>query len=104
LLALLQDLVEIPGHSGLHEYPLQAGYITLKSEKDLKLDRLRVDPKRWQDFIVVWKERLVELGQRLQQGYFDAAPIPDAPERKQEQLCSYCGLLTICARKDFEQR
>jgi hypothetical protein len=104
LLALLQGLVEIPGHSGLHEYPLQAGYITLKSEKDLKLDRLRVDAKRWQDFIVVWKERLVELGQKIQQGYFHAAPTPDAPERKQEQLCSYCGLLTICDRKNFVKR
>jgi ATP-dependent helicase/DNAse subunit B len=104
LLALLQGLIDIPGHSPLQEYPFQAGYITLKSEKDIKLDRLQADAKRWQHFLETWKERLVELGQQLQQGYFHAAPVPTAPERKREQLCNYCGLLTICDRKNFEER
>ena len=104
LLALLQGLVEVPGYSPLQEYPFQAGYITLKSERDIKLDRLQADAERWQHFLETWKERLVELGQLLQQGYFDADPVPSAPERKREQLCNYCGLLTICHRKNFQER
>jgi RecB family exonuclease len=104
LLALLQGLVEIPGHPPLQEYPFQAGYITLKSEKDIKLDRLQADSERWQHFLETWKERLIELGQQLQQGYFHADPLPTAPERKREQLCNYCGLLTISDRKNFEER
>ncbi|MGD8687262.1 MAG: PD-(D/E)XK nuclease family protein [Syntrophobacterales bacterium] len=104
LLALLQGLVEVPGHPPLQEYPFQAGYITLKSEKDIKLDRLQADAERWQHFLETWRERLVELGQLLQQGYFDADPIPTASERKREQQCNYCGLLTICHRKNFQER
>lgn len=102
LLALLQGLVEIPGHPRLRDYPLQAGYIILKSEKDLKLDRLKADAEQWLYFLKVWKERLVELGRQLQQGLFEAAPIPAAPARERERLCSYCGLLTVCDRKDLE--
>ena len=104
LLALLQGLVEIPAYPPLQKYHFQAGYITLKSEKDIKLDRLQADAERWQHFLETWKERLVELGQLLQQGYFDADPVPSAPERKREQLCNYCGLLTICHRKNFQER
>ena len=104
LLAMVQGLVELPGHSRLHEYPLQAGYITLKSEKDLKLDRLRADAEQWQDLLGVWQKRLIELGQQLQQGHFHAEPIPGAQFRERERLCSYCGLLTICDRKNLEQR
>jgi RecB family exonuclease len=104
LLALLQGLVEIPAYPPLQKYHFQAGYITLKSEKNIKLDRLQADAERWQHFLEIWKERLVELGQLLQQGSFDADPVPSAPERKREQLCNYCGLLTICHRKNFEQR
>jgi RecB family exonuclease len=104
LLALLQGLFEIPGHPRFHEYPLQAGYITLKSEKDIKLDRLQASADQWQRFLVTWQERLAELGQTLLQGYFDADPFPGAPERKREQLCAFCGLLTICDRKNFEER
>ncbi|MGD8706994.1 MAG: PD-(D/E)XK nuclease family protein, partial [Syntrophobacterales bacterium] len=96
--------VEVPGHPPLQEYPFQAGYITLKSEKDIKLDRLQANAERWQHFLETWRERLVELGQLLQQGYFDADPIPTAPERKREQQCNYCGLLTICNRKNFQER
>jgi len=102
LLAILQGLIELPGHSRLHEYPLQAGYITLKSEKDLKLDRLRADAEQWQDLLGVWQKRLVELGQQLQQGHFHAEPVPSAQPRERERLCGYCGLLTICDRKSFE--
>ena len=104
LLALLQGLVEIPGFPRLNQYPLQAGYITLKSEKDLKLDLLRADAEQWQDLIDLWRARLAELGGQLKQGLFDADPVPAAPERKREQLCNYCGLLTICDRKHFEER
>ncbi len=103
LLALLQGLVEIPGFPRLNQYPLQAGYITLKSEKDLKLDLLRADAEQWQDLIDLWRARLAELGGQLKQGLFDADPVPAAPERKREQLCNYCGLLTICNRKHFEE-
>jgi ATP-dependent helicase/nuclease subunit B len=103
LLALLQGLVEIPGFPRLNQYPLQAGYITLKSEKDLKLDLLRADAEQWQDLIDLWRTRLAELGGQLKQGLFDADPVPAAPERKREQLCNYCGLLTICDRKHFEE-
>ncbi len=101
LLAILQGLVELPGHSPLHEYPLQAGYITLKSERNLKLDSLRTDAEQWQDLLGVWQERLVELGHQLQQGYFHAVPVPGAHLRARERLCSYCGLLTICDRKNL---
>jgi RecB family exonuclease len=104
LLAILQGLVELPGHSRLHEYPLQAGYITLKSEKDLKLDRLGADAKQWQDLLAVWQKRLVELGQQLQQGHFHAEPVPSAQLRERELLCSYCGFLTICDRENLEKR
>jgi RecB family exonuclease len=103
LLALLQGLVEIPAYPPLQNYHFQAGYITLKSEKDIKLDRLQADAERWQHFLETWKERLVELGQLLQQGSFDADPIPTAPERKREQLCNYCGLLTICNRGELTE-
>jgi ATP-dependent helicase/DNAse subunit B len=102
LLAILQGLVELPGHSRLHACPLQAGYITLKSEKDLKLDRLRADAEQWQDLLGVWQKRLVELGQQLQQGQFHAEPLPSGQLRERERLCSYCGLLTICDRKNLE--
>jgi hypothetical protein len=95
-------LVKIPGHWQLHTYPLQGGYITLKSEKDLKLDRLRADADQWQDLLGVWQKRLAELGQQVRQGYFQADPLPGAQPREQERLCSYCGLLTICDRKSFE--
>jgi RecB family exonuclease len=104
LLALLQGMVELPDHQHLQKHPLQAGYITLKSEKDIRLDRLQADADHWQRFLLVWQERLAELGQRLKQGYFDVDPLPGAPERKREQLCTYCGLLTICDRKNFEAR
>ncbi|MDH3773889.1 MAG: PD-(D/E)XK nuclease family protein, partial [Deltaproteobacteria bacterium] len=104
LLAILQGLVELPGHSQLHEYPLQAGYITLKSEKNLKLDRLRADANQWQDLLGVWQKRLVELGHQLQQGHFHAEPVPSAQLRERERLCSYCGLLTICGRKNLQAR
>ena len=104
LLAILQDLVELPGHSQLHKYPLQAGYITLKSEKNLKLDRLRADANQWQDLLGVWQKRLVELGHQLQQGHFHAEPVPSAQLRERERLCSYCGLLTICGRKNLQAR
>jgi RecB family exonuclease len=102
LLAIVQCLVKIPGHSQLHTYPLQAGYITLKSEKDLKLDRLRADAEQWQDSLGVWEKRLTELGHQLQQGHFHAEPVPRVQPRERERLCSYCGLLTICDRKSFE--
>jgi hypothetical protein len=49
----------------------------------------------------VWQERLVELGHQLQQGYFHAVPVPGAHLRARERLCSYCGLLTICDRKNL---
>jgi RecB family exonuclease len=98
LLALLQGLVEIPGHFRLQGYPLQAGYISLKSEKDIKLDTLRADADTWQAFIRVWKERLVKLGKQLMEGIFPADPVPDAPVRERERLCSYCGLRTLCNR------
>jgi RecB family exonuclease len=101
LLALLQGLVAIPGHSRLRGYPLQAGYISLKSEKDIKLDTLCADADTWQDFIPIWKERLVELGKQLMEGRFPADPVPDAPVRERERLCSSCGLRTICNRKSF---
>jgi len=104
LLAIVQGLVNIPGHSQLHTYPLQAGYITLKSEKDLKLDRLRADAEEWQNLLAVWGKRLAELGQQLQQGDFHAEPLPDAQARERKRLCSFCGLLTICDLKDFEER
>ncbi len=104
LLAILQGLVEIPGHSRLHGYPLQAGYITLKSEKDFKLDRLRADAQQWEDLLGVWQKRLVELGQKLQQGQFHAEPVPSGQLRERERLCSYCGLLTICDRQNLEKR
>ena len=103
LLAILQGIVKLPGHSRLHEYPLQAGYITLKSEKDLKLDRLRADADQWQGLLGVWQKRLLELGQQLQQGHFHAEPVPSAQPRDRERLCSYCGLLTVCDRKNLEQ-
>jgi RecB family exonuclease len=99
LLALLQGLVELPD---LQERPLQAGYIALKSEKDIRLDRLQADAEHWQRFLLLWQERLAELGQRLKQGHFDVDPLPGAPQRKREQLCTYCGLLTICDRRNFE--
>ena len=102
LLAILQGIVKLPGHSRLHEYPLQAGYITLKSEKDLKLDRLRADAEQWQGLLGVWQKRLFELGQQLQQGHFHAEPVPSAQPRERERLCSYCGLLTVCDRKNLE--
>ena len=104
LLAILQGLIELPGHSRLREYPLQAGYITLKSEKNLKLDRLRADANQWQDLLGVWQKRLVELGHQLQQGHFHAEPVPSAQLRERERLCSYCGLLTICGRKNLVER
>jgi RecB family exonuclease len=102
LLALAQGLVRIPGHSQLHTYPLQAGYITLKSERDLNLDRLRADAEQWQHLLIAWKKRLAELGQQLQQGVFHVEPLPGGHPRERERLCSYCGLLTICDRKSFE--
>ena len=102
LLAIIQGLVKIPGHSQLHKYPLQGGYISLKSEKDLKLDFLGADAGQWLDLLTVWEKRLAELGQQLQQGFFQAEPLPDAQPREQERLCSYCGLLTICDRRSFE--
>jgi ATP-dependent helicase/nuclease subunit B len=102
LLAIVHGLVKIPGHSRLHKYPLQAGYITLKSEKNLKLDRFRADAEQWQDLLGVWQKRLAELGHQLQQGVFQAEPAPSAQPRERERLCSYCGLLTICDRKSFE--
>ena len=104
LLAIIQGLVKIPGHSQLHKYPLQAGYITLKSEKDLKLDLLGADAEQWRDLLTVWEKRLAELGQRLQQGLFQAEPVPDAQPRAQKRLCSYCGLLTICDRRESLER
>ena len=104
LLAILQGQVELPGHSRLHEYPLQAGYITLKSEKDLKLDRLGADAEQWQALLAAWQKRLVELGQQLQQGHFHAEPVSSAQLRERERLCSYCGLLTICDRKNLDER
>jgi len=104
LLAIVQGLVKIPGHSRLHKYPLQAGYITLKSEKNLKLDRLRADAEQWQDLLGVWEKRLAELGHQLQQGVFQAEPVPSAQPREQERLCSYCGLLTICNRRESIER
>jgi ATP-dependent helicase/nuclease subunit B len=102
LLAILQGLVKIPGHSQLHKYPLQAGYITLKSEKDLKLDLLGADAEQWRDLLTAWEKRLAELGQQLQRGVFQAKPVPGAQSRERERLCNYCGLLTICDRKSFE--
>jgi ATP-dependent helicase/DNAse subunit B len=102
LLAIIQGLVELPGHSKLHQYPLQAGYITLKSEKDLKLDFLRADAEQWQALLGLWEKRLVELGQQLQRGHFHAEPVPSAQRRERERLCSFCGLITICDRKTFE--
>jgi ATP-dependent helicase/DNAse subunit B len=104
LLAIIQELVEIPGHPHLNKYSLQAGYITLKSEKDLKLDRLRADAEQWQDLLDVWGRRFIELGQQLQQGHFPAEPIPSAQFRERERLCSFCGLLTICDRNNLEER
>jgi len=104
LLAIVQGLVQIPGHSQLHTYPLQAGYITLKSEKDLKLDRLRAGPEQWQELLVAWEKRLAELGHQLQQSIFRAEPLPGAQPRAQERLCSYCGLLTICNRSESIER
>ncbi len=101
LLALLQGLVDLPHHHHLQKFPLQAGYITLKSEKDIRLDRLQADADQWKRFLVAWQERLAELGQKLKQGHFDVDPLPGVPERKREQLCGYCGFLTICDRKDF---
>ena len=103
LLAILQGLVELPGHARLHGYPLQAGYITLKSEKDVKLDRLGANAEQWQDFLALWQKRLAELGQQLQQGHFHAEPVFTAQLRERERLCSYCGLLTICDRKNLEK-
>jgi hypothetical protein len=50
----------------------------------------------------VWQKRLVELGQQLQQGQFHAEPLPSGQLRERERLCSYCGLLTICDRKNLE--
>lgn len=104
LLAIIQGLVKIPGHSQLNKFPLQAGYITLKSEKDLKLDHFRADAEQWQDLLDVWKKRLIELGQQLQEGHFPAEPIPGARLRRRERLCSYCGLLTICDRNNLVER
>ena len=104
LLAIVHGLVKIPGHSRLHKYPLQAGYITLKSEKNLKLDRFRADAEQWQDLLGVWEKRLAELGHQLQQGVFHAEPLPSAQPRERERLCSYCGLLTICDHKNLEER
>ena len=104
LLAIVQGVVKIPGHSQIHEYSLQAGYITLKSEKDLKLDRLGADAEEWQDLLNIWEKRLAELGHQLQRGVFQAKPLPAARPREQERLCSYCGLLTICNRQQFAER
>jgi ATP-dependent helicase/nuclease subunit B len=104
LLAIVQGLVKISGHSQLHTYPLQAGYITLKSERDLKLDRLRADVEQWKNLLIVWKKRLAELGHQLQQGVFHAEPLPAGQPRARERLCSYCGLLTICHRKESVER
>jgi RecB family exonuclease len=103
LLAILQGLVELPGHSLPHGYPLQAGYITLKSEKDVKLDRLGVNAEQWQDFLALWQKRLAELGQQLQQGHFHAEPVSGGQLKERERLCSYCGLLPICDRKNLEE-
>ena len=104
LLALLLGLVEIPGFPRLNQYPLQAGYITLKSEKDLKLDLLRANAQEWQDLIDRWRVRLAELGGHFKQGFFNPDPVPAASARKREQLCNYCGLLTICDGKHSEER
>jgi RecB family exonuclease len=104
LFALLQGRLEIPERHRFQAYPLQAGYITLKSEKNVRLDRLQADADQWQHFLPLWQKRLAELGRRLQQGDFSPDPVPTAPERRRERLCTYCGLLTVCNRKDFEKR
>ncbi len=101
LFALIQERAEIPEHQRSKEYPLQAGYITLKSEKDVRLDSLKADTDQWHHFLTIWHERLAELGRRLQQGLFAPDPLPGAPESNRKRFCGYCGLLTICEWKDF---
>jgi ATP-dependent helicase/DNAse subunit B len=99
LLALLEGLAELPGLPGHQKQKIQAGYISLKAEKDIRFDRLQADADQWRSLLVVWQQRLRELGQQMQRGRFDVDPLPGAPKRRREQLCTYCGLLTICDRK-----
>jgi ATP-dependent helicase/nuclease subunit B len=100
LLALRQGLVEVGAF--LENQALRAGYISLKSEKETRLHSLGADPERWQRFLETWQEHLAELGRNLQQGRFDTGPLSDAPESRAQDLCAYCGLLTLCNRKDGE--
>lgn len=98
LLALSRGLLELDSPPPLHERSLQAGYISLKSEKETRLQRLGADAAHWQRFLEDWQEHLAELGRRLQSGSFEALPLAGAPESRRRRLCACCAFISLCNR------
>ncbi|MBW1980286.1 MAG: PD-(D/E)XK nuclease family protein [Deltaproteobacteria bacterium] len=98
LRALQQECLQPANERLPAAQPMQAGYIRLKSEKEIKLDNLQKKSGDWQTFLDIWEDRLAELAQELQKGNFSTAEAVGSWQRSQQRWCQNCFARTICQR------
>jgi len=74
----------------------QAGFVSLKSEKDLAHKELGKTLEDWEVCLDQWVQEISRLGKRMQQGDFAPDPRPE-PQGKELGACTYCDYQNLCA-------
>jgi ATP-dependent helicase/nuclease subunit B len=73
---------------------LSAGYMQLKSAKDIKTSWIQgTDP-----LLNEWAEVIAKIGRILESGEIKASPFPVSAVEKKEALCVDCPFLTLCEK------
>ncbi|MEW5948751.1 MAG: PD-(D/E)XK nuclease family protein [Thermodesulfobacteriota bacterium] len=91
LLALRNGKISLPGSF----QNLTAGYISLKSEGEVRFGEPVKDEAGWEACLSAWEKEITSLGQRLSAGNFPADPKP-MPEGRRNGACQYCPYLSLC--------
>ncbi len=74
---------------------LTAGYISLKSEGEVRFGEPVKDEAGWEVCLSAWEKEIADLGQRLSAGNFTTDPKP-TPKGNRNGACQYCPYLTLC--------
>lgn len=87
----------------LHEprHPALAGYIQLRSGREVKFETWRQNHQDWHALLSEWETKIADLGKRLQQGDFRPDPQP-RPEGRERGACQFCPYKLLCGYQTQE--
>jgi RecB family exonuclease len=94
LLALRENRVEEIKEYSVADRTFKAGYIQLKSPKDIKISSI----DGIESSLDEWKEVISRIGKILKSGDMTAHPYPVSDIKRKYAVCEKCRFLTICLR------